>query len=221
MQQEHFVCHDFAAPDQQQLDELSYILFSDENFTLPLLNEYCAVIDDTQNNSSTPISPKVESASYDANIYCISNSPQSSPCTSPSNNVYFQEIFPSFDASVQMNSTENSSPILTLKSENSEEDTEDKEKPTKKRKKNQLQGNTAVSLGREQLLTISSQDLEAFAQTISSTRKLSSAEQRELRIQRRLVKNREYAQDSRKKKKTYVEELEGTITKIDTRERAT
>eukprot|EP01103_Thecamoeba_quadrilineata_P017044 TRINITY_DN5898_c0_g1_i1.p1 TRINITY_DN5898_c0_g1~~TRINITY_DN5898_c0_g1_i1.p1 ORF type:complete len:386 (+),score=87.02 TRINITY_DN5898_c0_g1_i1:24-1160(+) len=85
---------------------------------------------------------------------------------------------------------------------------------TKKRKKSQLKGDTAVSLAREQLLTISSHDLDMFAQSVSSTRKLTQEEQKELRVQRRLIKNREYAQSSRKKKKNYVGDLEATIANL-------
>jgi len=94
------------------------------------------------------------------------------------------------------------------------EDSENEQRPKKKRKKNELRGNTSVSLSREQLLTISSQELEQFAESVSAVRKLTPEELKELRIQRRLVKNREYAQSSRKKKKSYVGELEAQITEL-------
>jgi len=42
---------------------------------------------------------------------------------------------------------------------------------------------------------------------LSSIRSLTSAEQREIKRQRRLIKNREYAQTSRVKKKQFIEEL--------------
>jgi hypothetical protein len=58
-----------------------------------------------------------------------------------------------------------------------------------------------VALTRERLLTISGEEMEQRFDELNSMFSLSAAEQKEMRRQRRLVKNREYAQQSRNKKK--------------------
>jgi hypothetical protein len=58
-----------------------------------------------------------------------------------------------------------------------------------------------VALTRERLLTISGDEMEQRFDELNSMFSLTSAEQKEMRRQRRLVKNREYAQQSRNKKK--------------------
>jgi hypothetical protein len=64
-----------------------------------------------------------------------------------------------------------------------------------------------VVLSRENSLKYSSQDYETYINTISIEEPLSSAELREMKRQRRLIKNREYAQTSRNKKKEQFEQL--------------
>jgi len=90
---------------------------------------------------------------------------------------------------------------------------EDQSKKTNKRKRDESGVNdiTTVQLSREELLTISSTDLEARISSITSQRKLTSVELKEIKRQRRLVKNREYAQQSRVKKKIHVQDLEKQV----------
>jgi hypothetical protein len=64
-----------------------------------------------------------------------------------------------------------------------------------------------VVLSRENSLKYSSQDYETYINTISIEEPLTSAELREMKRQRRLIKNREYAQTSRNKKKEQFEHL--------------
>jgi len=64
-----------------------------------------------------------------------------------------------------------------------------------------------VEIPRADLLTMTSKELEAQIKRLTALRSLTSAEQREIKRQRRLIKNREYAQTSRVKKKQFVEEL--------------
>jgi len=73
---------------------------------------------------------------------------------------------------------------------------------------------TAVSLPRETLLSMTSKDLEAHVRKIIKGRSITADEQKELRWQRRLVKNRESAQASRNRKKSRIEELEGQASVI-------
>eukprot|EP01108_Squamamoeba_japonica_P007058 TRINITY_DN5867_c0_g1_i1.p1 TRINITY_DN5867_c0_g1~~TRINITY_DN5867_c0_g1_i1.p1 ORF type:complete len:501 (+),score=348.26 TRINITY_DN5867_c0_g1_i1:102-1505(+) len=71
-----------------------------------------------------------------------------------------------------------------------------------------------VALTRERLLTIGSAEMEARCDELQSALALTPAEQKELRRQRRLVKNREYAQQSRNKKKRVLQSVDTTITDL-------
>eukprot|EP00276_Gloeochaete_wittrockiana_P015547 CAMPEP_0184336190 /NCGR_PEP_ID=MMETSP1089-20130417/4577_1 /TAXON_ID=38269 ORGANISM="Gloeochaete wittrockiana, Strain SAG46.84" /NCGR_SAMPLE_ID=MMETSP1089 /ASSEMBLY_ACC=CAM_ASM_000445 /LENGTH=539 /DNA_ID=CAMNT_0026661147 /DNA_START=82 /DNA_END=1701 /DNA_ORIENTATION=- len=71
-----------------------------------------------------------------------------------------------------------------------------------------------VTLSRERLLVMSSEDLEEFVKEIESRRPLSAAENREIKRQRRLIKNRESAQASRNRKKEQVGEMEGKVDEL-------
>jgi len=103
----------------------------------------------------------------------------------------------------------------------------------KKRKFSELENSKdvcAVKLSRDQLLKISSVELEDFLNRLNLGRNLTKYEEKELKRQRRLVKNREYAQEARKKKKEYVSNMEtevqslkeensGLISKVDSLEK--
>jgi len=73
---------------------------------------------------------------------------------------------------------------------------------------------SAVILSRDQLLSYTSKDLDKFTNQITEHRALTSSEERELRRQRRLIKNRESAQASRQRKKVYIDELEAEIAQL-------
>jgi len=63
-------------------------------------------------------------------------------------------------------------------------------------------------------LNMSSKEIEDYVMQLKSSRQLTSVEDKELRKQRRLIKNREYASQSRGRKKVYVDELEKKIADI-------
>lgn len=72
-----------------------------------------------------------------------------------------------------------------------------------------------ISIARDDLLKFSSDDLEAYVKALSATRTLTAGEQKEIKRQRRLIKNRESAQQSRKRKKDKVGDLEGLVAQLE------
>jgi len=62
---------------------------------------------------------------------------------------------------------------------------------------------------------MTSKDIENYTKKITSTRSLTGDEQKELKWQKRLVKNRESAQASRSRKKSKIDELEGVINQMN------
>jgi len=74
---------------------------------------------------------------------------------------------------------------------------------------------TPTQITREQLLNLSSQELDDYVVDIQKNRNLTPEEEKQLKKQRRLIKNRESAQLSRLRKKMYVEELEKKIKDLE------
>lgn len=70
---------------------------------------------------------------------------------------------------------------------------------------------TAVTLSREKLLTTSSEEFSNWVEEIKKQRALTQEEIKDIRRQKRLIKNRESAQASRDRKRTEMEKLEEEI----------
>lgn len=87
----------------------------------------------------------------------------------------------------------------------------------KKRKRCELENDKDISmvkLKREQLLKVSSTEFERFIAKLNLGRELSKYEEKEIKRQRRLIKNREYAQEARKKKKQYLKDMESKVEEL-------
>lgn len=78
-----------------------------------------------------------------------------------------------------------------------------------------IPGGDAATLPRQTILTISSPEFEKFAGDLRARRALTPAEEKELKRQRRLVRNREYAQESRNKKRSVENQLEAKLTQLE------
>eukprot|EP00005_Dracoamoeba_jomungandri_P003804 CAMPEP_0174260904 /NCGR_PEP_ID=MMETSP0439-20130205/10949_1 /TAXON_ID=0 /ORGANISM="Stereomyxa ramosa, Strain Chinc5" /LENGTH=560 /DNA_ID=CAMNT_0015345279 /DNA_START=60 /DNA_END=1742 /DNA_ORIENTATION=+ len=102
-------------------------------------------------------------------------------------------------------------PTLEIKPEQEEEEKPKTTRKRKRRRKVEPHVPTAVTLPRAQLLKISSKELEDMAERIRETRNLTVEEEKDLRRQRRLIKNRESAQLSRQRRKEHIDELENTV----------
>jgi len=79
----------------------------------------------------------------------------------------------------------------------------------------QDEDDTRVRLPREDLLKYTSQEYDDYVKRISLKRPLSEKEHRESKKQRRLIKNREYAQISRNKKKNEYAQLSVQIDQLN------
>jgi len=99
---------------------------------------------------------------------------------------------------------------------NSDSSTSKKRKRVRKRTKKEdgPAQPTAVSLPREKLLVISSKEMQQYVEELRRTRELTSEEEKDLKRQKRLIKNRESALASRTRKKAHVEELQQQIAEI-------
>jgi hypothetical protein len=81
-------------------------------------------------------------------------------------------------------------------------------KATASRKRKTTDVGNSITLTRDVLLTISSEEFDVLVNTIGASRRLSEAENKEVRRQKRLIKNRESAALSRNRKKQALETLE-------------
>jgi len=79
----------------------------------------------------------------------------------------------------------------------------------------QISQGKKILLNREQLLQFSSKEFDEYKQKLTSHHILTAEEKDTLKKQRRIIKNREYSQNSRQKKRERVTELEKRIRELE------
>jgi hypothetical protein len=102
----------------------------------------------------------------------------------------------------------------TADSYSSSSSSKEEKEPTSRKRKTVLEATDSITLSRDVLLTISSEEFEELVANISSSRRLTDAEHKEVRRQKRLIKNRESAALSRNRKKQALETLEAENAKL-------
>lgn len=107
------------------------------------------------------------------------------------------------------------SPTPSSSSPNAEEDDKPRNKKrTRRIRKDDKPVLTAVTLPRDKLLELSSDDLEDYVSKILAVRPLSQEEEKDIKRQRRLIKNRESAQMSRERKKHMVDDMRDKVSAL-------
>jgi len=114
-------------------------------------------------------------------------------------------------------------PLPIAQMNNGEVEDNECEKKTKKRRRNQvdltlsskIKSSKFVQLSADDLLKLDSAEIEEYIRNITSLKTLAPSEEKELKRIRRLIKNREYAQSSRNKKKQYMEEMEKKLSEVE------
>eukprot|EP01087_Luapelamoeba_hula_P005235 TRINITY_DN1530_c0_g1_i1.p1 TRINITY_DN1530_c0_g1~~TRINITY_DN1530_c0_g1_i1.p1 ORF type:complete len:773 (-),score=144.68 TRINITY_DN1530_c0_g1_i1:108-2288(-) len=92
-----------------------------------------------------------------------------------------------------------------------------KEPTTRKRARkapNCAVDNTSVTLPRDKLLQLTSEELDTHIAKLRATRQLTPAEEKDIGRQKRLVKNRESASLSRLRRKEHLDELEQQVSEL-------
>lgn len=169
--------------------------------------------DDNNLLSGTPSPPNFES-------FSSGESPATSPLHNDSQTLHVDTLMPSISPFLEVPPVEPPSIVPkeepatgvtsnitvspnTLKTKNNN-GKRIRDKPTETK-------DSKVNLSRDDLLKLSSKELDDLTTTLASGRPLTSEEEKQLKRQRRLIKNRESAQLSRLRKKVYIDELEKKV----------
>eukprot|EP01114_Cavostelium_apophysatum_P004938 TRINITY_DN1541_c0_g1_i1.p1 TRINITY_DN1541_c0_g1~~TRINITY_DN1541_c0_g1_i1.p1 ORF type:complete len:514 (-),score=122.51 TRINITY_DN1541_c0_g1_i1:238-1779(-) len=136
------------------------------------------------------------------------------PQLSPQSSVEDYSSSPIYDVRNSASYNEENHSLPTLQKVK-EEDQPSRKRSAPSSSKDSPTKEVPVHLSREELMKLSGKGLET-QQNVASGRPASVDEERQLKRQRRLIKNRESAQLSRLRKKVYIEELERKVNQITT-----
>eukprot|EP01089_Gocevia_fonbrunei_P006425 TRINITY_DN1709_c0_g1_i1.p1 TRINITY_DN1709_c0_g1~~TRINITY_DN1709_c0_g1_i1.p1 ORF type:complete len:502 (-),score=156.51 TRINITY_DN1709_c0_g1_i1:26-1531(-) len=205
-------------------DFLSSVSFNED---VSFWNTNQIIPDPNPNNS---MMTDASSASSDSSS--STSSPYTSPPTSPSSispaaifgvdNTNFTSMILNDEFADHIGSSTDSSPLTisdssppthSKKTKSSAAAASSSKRPRKRSRKENM-APTAVTLPREQLLKLTSSELDTYAENIRTVRPLTSEEEKDIRRQRRLIKNRESASLSRQRRKNHLAELEANVNAL-------
>eukprot|EP01129_Flabellula_baltica_P012443 TRINITY_DN5625_c0_g1_i1.p1 TRINITY_DN5625_c0_g1~~TRINITY_DN5625_c0_g1_i1.p1 ORF type:complete len:474 (+),score=129.97 TRINITY_DN5625_c0_g1_i1:58-1479(+) len=111
---------------------------------------------------------------------------------------------------------------MTASKKRKAQDIPEKKMPAKKRRKIDIDMNPEtngmrVSFDRKELLQISSEDFDDYIERLANFKSITKNDKKEIIRQRRLIKNRESAKESRRRKKSHVAELEQKVNELTER----
>jgi len=131
--------------------------------------------------------------------------------------VYAREVSDASPSnSAGSDSSQSSPPSCSSKRKKEKDSSSSSTRPRKRQRKKEAHVPTALTLPRARLLTLSWNEFEKWVEQkkIEFGRELTAEEDKDIRRQRRLIKNRESAQYSREKRKNHLAELEAQVKKL-------
>ncbi|EGG13619.1 basic-leucine zipper transcription factor [Cavenderia fasciculata] len=198
-------------PSAQQVQyEMSYAQpFSDPHSPISAGQHYSSP--DQANsyyNQSTPASPK---------DYQGHGGYQPSSGYSPYSDEHKLQIHPTSTTSTSTNTANITQSGISPSYEGSDSSNDDLDckEPNKKRVRETIDISGQSILTKDQVLQLSSREIEEYVYRLKQTHILTPAQEKDLKKFRRLIKNREYASQSRDRKKLYVNQVVDQLEKSE------
>lgn len=159
----------------------------------------------------------------------VTSSPVSSNQSSPQASPVYIKLEPDFEAQVKVETKKKRGPKETkapkLKAVKKEENcsNEPRTSATSKKRRPQfdpvpesffMKDGKPKELSSDDLVKLDGEQIEVYISALQCIRSFSPAEEKELKRIRRLIKNREYAQSSRNKRKSYMDDIEQEVNDL-------
>ncbi|EFA78656.1 putative basic-leucine zipper transcription factor [Heterostelium album PN500] len=220
---------DFPTSPQQQIPTFSpeyNMVFSfvqqntPKSDIIPLVNPFTSQINNNNNNNNQSINNnhhnnQINTQQLIAPIIDNNSSDFNEMVDKPFSKDNFMNQLKSIVPSFTEHSEAYISDDPTSSSESSQESEYD-HLPTKKRGRDEdIDTSGFTVLSKDQVLKLSSKEIEEYVSKLKQHHVLTPSDEKELKKQRRLIKNREYASQSRSRRKVYVESIESKLQKTN------